>query len=77
MFLKSSLYCIYLFFIVLFLAACANKVPLQGGSKDEIAPKPDSLRSTPSFQTNFQKQPIELTFNEWVILDNAETQIIN
>lgn len=76
MFLKNSLYCTTLFFIVLFLTACANKVPLQGGNKDEIAPKPDSLRSTRSFQTNFQKQPIELTFNEWVALDNAETQII-
>lgn len=59
----------------LFLYACANVVSLEGGTKDTIPPKLDSLRSTRNFQTNFIKKPIELTFNEWVKLDNP-TQIV-
>jgi hypothetical protein len=71
---------VFYFFATLYsvcgLLACANRAPLQGGLRDEIAPKPDSLLSTKNFQTNFQKQPIDLVFKEWVVLDNAETQII-
>jgi Bacterial Ig-like domain len=76
MLLKNTIYFLTLIYSVCCLAACANRAPLQGGIRDEIAPKPDSLLSTKNFQTNFQKQPIELVFKEWVVLDNAETQII-
>jgi 5-hydroxyisourate hydrolase-like protein (transthyretin family) len=55
--------------------ACAVQADPLGGPKDEIPPLPDSLKSTPNNQVFFEKQPIELVFNEWVTLKN-ENQII-
>ncbi|MEM9990690.1 MAG: Ig-like domain-containing domain, partial [Bacteroidota bacterium] len=59
-----------------FLVQCANPIPLEGGHKDEIPPQIDSLRSTINFQTHFQKQDIELTFDEWVQLNNTFQQVV-
>ncbi len=69
----------FLFFIVVIhtLSSCASGAgkQLEGGAKDLVAPKPDSLRSTRNFQTNFTKQAINLVFNEWVVLENANAQV--
>lgn len=54
---------------VIFLAAlysCATPQPPIGGPKDETPPRIDTARSTPNYQVNFTKQPIELIFNEWI-----------
>jgi hypothetical protein len=70
---------ISLIFIALsfFLQSCANIVSLEGGDKDITPPKLDSLRSTRNFQTQFTKKPIELTFNEWVKLDNPNQIVVS
>lgn len=52
------------------LSSCAQVGTLQGGIKDEIPPKIDSLKSTTNNQTNFKNQEIKLTFNEWIKLDD-------
>ncbi len=65
-----------IFCCLLFAASCANQVALQGGPKDVAAPKIDSLKSTPNGLTNFQKQVIELRFNEWIVLQDANNQIL-
>jgi len=58
------------------LASCANPIPPQGGERDETPPQLDTTVSTPNYQTNFTKQPIELAFDEWVELDDIFNQMI-
>ena len=58
------------------LVQCANPIPLEGGPKDTTAPGIDSLRSTPNMQTNFKQQDIEITFDEWVQLNNVFQQVV-
>ncbi len=65
----------FLIFISLF-TSCAKVGQLNGGPKDTAAPKIDSLHSTRNFQTNFTPKEIDLTFNEWIKLDDAFNQII-
>ncbi len=57
-------------------ASCANPIPPQGGDRDETPPQLDTAASTPNYQTNFSQQPIELTFDEWVELDDIFNQMI-
>lgn len=63
--------------VSLLFSACANVLPLEGGDVDKTPPKLDSLRSTKNFQTKFQKQTIELTFNEWIKLENPEQVVVS
>ncbi len=65
-----------LFITFLFLQSCANIVAPTGGAKDSIAPKVIEQKSTPNFQTNFKKQRIELTFDEWIKLEDAFSQVV-
>jgi len=55
--------------MVVFTATnCANISAPKGGPKDETPPKIIKDKTTPNLQTNFTKQPIEFTFDEWVKL---------
>lgn len=63
-------------FVYLFATGCANIVPPQGGPKDETPPQLVKEKSTLNFQTNFQKQRIELTFDEWVQIQDAFNQVV-
>lgn len=58
------------------LTNCANPISPVGGIKDEIPPKLVPEKSTPSLQTNFEKQRIELTFDEWVVLEDVFNQVL-
>lgn len=55
---------------------CANPVSPTGGPRDEQPPRLDTLASTPNYQTRFRKQPIELTFDEWIRLNDPANQIV-
>ncbi len=61
---------------ILYLAGCAVVVPPVGGPKDVAPPRMDTLRSSPNFQVNFKKQPLELLFNEWVVLEDVGKQVV-
>ena len=61
---------------ILLLARCANIVPPVGGPKDETPPQVVEEKSTPNKQTNFQKQRIELTFDEFVVLEDVFNQVV-
>ena len=61
---------------VCFGIGCANVVPPDGGPRDETPPMLDTLLSTPNFQTNFAKQRIDLTFDEWVKLEDVTNQVV-
>ena len=56
--------------------SCANQVAPQGGPKDTTAPSIDSTRSMLSGAKNFTKQPITLTFKEWIQLQDVDNQTL-
>lgn len=58
------------------LASCARPGAPTGGPKDTTPPGVDSLKSTPNFQTNFQARSFSLTFDEWVVLKDALSQVV-
>lgn len=62
--------------VIMLLARCANIVPPVGGPKDETPPQVVEEKSTPNKQTNFQKQRIELTFDEFVVLEDVFNQVV-
>lgn len=62
--------------LLLTLWQCANPISPTGGPKDEQPPQIDSTRSTPNMQTNFRPEAIELTFDEWVKLEQANQQVV-
>jgi hypothetical protein len=68
----------WLFFIVLIVTIqhCANPIAPTGGPRDETPPQLDTSLSTPNYQTNFKKQTIELTFDEWVNLQDVFNQVV-
>ncbi|MDV7402328.1 hypothetical protein RZS08_63490, partial [Arthrospira platensis SPKY1] len=62
--------------LVFIAVACANPLPPEGGAQDLMPPQLVEERSTPSLQTNFVKQPIELTFDEWVEVQDVFNQVV-
>ncbi len=72
----SSIRGVLLYFTFLVLQGCANIVAPTGGDKDTLSPKIVEEKSTLNFQTNFKKQRIELTFDEWIKLDDAFNQVV-
>ena len=71
---------VYIAFLTYFLAniiwGCANVGTLTGGDKDETPPQLDTLNSTRNFQTNFPGRSFELTFDEWLTLNDVFNQVI-
>ena len=61
---------------VVFTQGCANIVAPTGGVKDSTPPKVIEAKSTKNYQTNFKKQRIELTFDEWIKLEDAFNQVV-
>lgn len=58
------------------LARCASPTAPQGGPRDEQPPRVAPEKSTDNYQTNFHPVEIELTFDEWVKLQDVGRQII-
>lgn len=69
-----------LFFLAFILSAlafaCATPLAPEGGALDETPPQLVPDKSTPNLQTNFQKQVIELAFDEWVQLQDQNDQVL-
>ncbi len=63
-------------YISIWLTSCANIQNLTGGVRDVLPPKIDSTRSTPNRSTHFDKKEINLTFDEFINLDNPYQNII-
>ncbi|MEZ5041953.1 MAG: Ig-like domain-containing protein [Saprospiraceae bacterium] len=63
--------------LLYFLAySCANPLSPIGGPRDQIPPSIVEEESTPNFQTNFEKQRIDLTFDEWVQVSDIFQQVV-
>ncbi len=72
----KTIYWIFILAICSLLWQCANRGTISGGPRDQQPPRLDTLLSTPNYQTNFEKQRIELTFDEWLQLDDVFNQVI-
>ena len=73
--IKNSIF-ILIALTVSILQGCANIGQLKGGPKDTKPPQIVKALSTPNLQTNFKKQPIILTFDEWVKLEDVFNQVV-
>ncbi len=56
--------------------SCATIQSIQGGPKDETPPQIVQELSTPNEQVNFRPSRIELTFDEWVTLNDVFNQVV-
>ncbi len=74
--IRSSYHIFSIIFLLAFLSQCANPIAPTGGPRDEVPPIVIKEESTPNFQTNFEKQEIILTFNEWVVLKDVFNQVV-
>jgi len=63
-------------FISLLCIACAKPVAPTGGPVDHTPPRVIADLSSPSFQTNFSARSFAVTFDEWVVLDKAEQNLL-
>ena len=66
---------ILLFLAALFLTRCANVVAPTGGPKDLTPPKVAEAKPK-NHSTGFDGNRIELTFNEYVTLNNANQEVL-
>jgi hypothetical protein len=61
--------------IILLLISCANIITPSGGPRDTNPPNP--VRSTPSnYSTQFNKNIIEINFNEFILLRDLKNQLL-
>ncbi|MBL7825084.1 MAG: Ig-like domain-containing protein [Saprospiraceae bacterium] len=67
---------IYVLLLTTALFSCARQSAPTGGPKDTTPPGIDTLRSTPNFATRQYPQKIELKFDEWVTLSEANAQVV-
>ncbi|MFN4079571.1 MAG: Ig-like domain-containing protein [Saprospiraceae bacterium] len=58
------------------LVACARQGSPQGGEKDTVPPRVVEDLSSPNYSLNFNERSIRLVFNEWVVLRDANAQVI-
>ena len=56
--------------VIVGFAGCAQVGQLQGGKKDETPPGIDSTKSSKSYQTKVEKANFQLTYDEWIKLDD-------
>ncbi len=62
--------------IALLTTNCANPVSLTGGPRDETAPQVDLINSTPNNQINFEKQDLEVYFDEFIDIKDAFNNVV-
>ncbi len=64
-------------FLLIVISGCAKRASLSGGPKDIEPPVPDTIKSTPNYQTHFYPKTIKLYFNEWINLKNKNQILIS
>lgn len=68
---------LFVFTLILCLcAACAQFATPTGGDDDEDPPYLIPEKSDKNFQTNFSEKSFQLTFNEWITVNNPTQQVV-
>lgn len=62
--------------IITLLYSCASQGKISGGPVDKTPPKVLVDKSTPNEQINFEKQDIELQFDEFIVVKNALKEMV-
>lgn len=65
-----------LLILLLVLVSCARPVLPEGGPKDTTPPRLSVEKSTPNKLTYFTKQTLTFTFDEFIVLDKADQQVL-
>jgi len=65
-----------IFVLFLFLISCARPVQPGGGPKDTTPPRLLKEKSSPPDRLNFVPQTLNFTFDEFIVLDKADQQIL-
>jgi uncharacterized protein (DUF2141 family) len=73
--ISTSAHFIIFLFAFLLIASCAQIVAPSGGSRDNSPPKVVKY-SPDSAQLNFNSKIVELTFNEYIVLKDLNSQLI-
>ncbi len=74
---KNNLYLLLSIAFIQLLGSCAEPRMPEGGPRDSQAPRISKKKySTPDGMTNFDYKEVILTFDEWVKIQNAYSQII-
>ena len=71
----SIFFAIAIISIQIFISSCANMAAPSGGPKDETPPEIVSIEPA-NYSTNFNKQNIEITFDEYIQLKSIDKQLI-
>ena len=66
----------YVSILYFLTSSCAQQQPLNGGPRDTFPPNLITELSTPNFQTNFEKQDIDLVFDEYIELRDVIKQVV-
>lgn len=70
---KNLIFLLPLFFVL----SCAQVGQISGGEEDEYAPQPVEGKTVPSNESlNFQGKSIEITFDEYVQLNNPQQTVV-
>lgn len=56
--------------------SCASQGVISGGPEDKTPPKVVEEKSSPNYQTNFSERIIELTFDEFVTINNPLKELV-
>lgn len=62
--------------LLVLLASCARPVAPTGGDRDVEPPKLITDRSTANYQTHFRGRELNITFDEWVVIDKLQQTLI-
>ena len=72
---KQRLFWVGMVLVALLLLRCANAVAPTGGPKDEMPPK--VVEAVPeNHSTDFGGRKIEITFDEYITLENANQNVL-
>ena len=66
---------IWFFVVLLFCWSCAQQGSPSGGPRDEDSPVPLET-DPPNYSTRFESKKIYITFDEYIVLDNVNQQLI-
>ena len=64
------------FAVCIVIISCASRATPSGGPRDEQPPRIVEEASTPNQQTQFSERRIVLEMDEWVKLEDAQTQVL-